>query len=250
MGASTRPWLVTVDTGSELKEFVIKLFSKKDEKQYQPTNKEFYSSVLAEEFDLSVPPYALIYLNEEFIDSLEFNDRERIEQIGKRYFFGCEYIHPALNYSNALTKKHLDSYDIENIFAFDVLIRNMDRKEKKPNIFFRGKEYFLIDHEQSLDIRDSFAEYIDDADKWPFIRGGRKGKHIFIKFLQKDKRKVDFNTFMTYMNVLNLTRLDNCVETLKEKGIETSDYKAIKPYLEEVRFNRAKFLNLLLELIQ
>ena len=129
--------------------------------------------------------------------------------MGRNYFFGSELVYPNLDYSDTLTNKHLARYDIESIFGFDVLIRNTDRREKKPNIFFQKDTYYLIDHEQTLYIDKGFIDYYNTSNRWSFI--------------YKD---------------------------IKGKGFDTSDYAAIRSYLEEIKLNQSKFIALLHELIQ
>jgi len=108
-GGSTKPWVVTVDTGNSIEEYIVKLFNFKDEQQYHPTNKEFYAYTLAREFDLSVPEFALIYFDEDFIETLDEKDKQKVFEIGRKYFFGCKLIFPSMDYSAALSKKHLES---------------------------------------------------------------------------------------------------------------------------------------------
>lgn len=250
LGGTTKPWVVTVEDNSGIKEYVVKLFSNKDEKDYQPTNKEFYSCILADECELSVPRYALIKFNKDFINSLEKEDQQRMKEIGRNYFFGSELIYPKLDYSDALTNKHLESYDIESIFAFDVLIRNTDRREQKPNIFFQKDTYYLIDHEQTLYIDKGFTDYYNTSNRWSFIYKDIKGEHLFYRRLRNNKKNVSFDTFEYYLSVLNLNNLHKVAVKLKEKGFDTNDYAAIRSYLEEVKLNQSKFITLLHELIQ
>jgi len=250
-GGTTKPWIVSVEIDSEIKEYVVKLFSKKDDKQYQPTNKEFYSCGLAEEFDLSVPPYALIHFDRDFIESLNDSDQERIEEIGRQYFYGCELISSNMDYSDALTDKHLKSHDIENIFAFDVLIRNVDRREHKPNIFFKGDMYYLIDHEQALDIKKNFTYYYHSSNRWSFIYQNKaKGRHLFYKRLHNNKSKISFETFAHYLNIINLNKLHEISVSLKKHGFDVTDYELIRYYLKDVKLNQSKFITLLHEIIQ
>jgi len=131
-----------------------------------------------------------------------------------------------------------------------VLIRNVDRREKKPNIFFKEDDYYLIDHEQALYIDRDFMDYIKEPNRWSFIYQDIKGKHLFYKLLKKNKKKVFFDTFMAYLPVFSLRGLDAVELKLKTNGFQTTDYQPIKSYLEDVRLNQSKFLNLLIELIQ
>jgi hypothetical protein len=250
IGGTTKPWVVTVDTSSGIKEYLVKLFSGKGDKQYQPTNKEFYASAIAEDLDLSVPSYALIYFDEEFLDTLTNEEKNRIQEIGRKYFFGCELITKNSNYSDALTNKHLETYDIENIFAFDVLIRNVDRREKKPNIFFQESTYYLIDHEQSLNVDRDFIHYFNESRRWEFIYKDIKGSHLFYKRLKKNKKYVSFDTFEFLLNGFSLNKIDQIEVLLKNKGFDTTDYFSIRSYLENIRINQPKFITLLHELIQ
>jgi hypothetical protein len=184
------------------------------------------------------------------METLEENDQYRIKEIGRTYFFGSELITRNPSYSKALTKRHLEIYDIENIFAFDVLIRNVDRREQKPNILFQENLYYLIDHEQSLKINKDFLDYYNESNRWQFVYKDIKGTHLFYERLREIKRKVTFETFEFAINNFSLNNLDEIEDILKNKGFDTTDYANIRSYFESVRLNQSKFITLLHELIQ
>lgn len=250
-GGTTKPWVVKVLENQNL--YVVKLFSTRNIQQYSPLNKELFGSLLAIEFDLLTPEPVLIKFSDEFIDSLNPDDMERINDLPNNLFFGCKFLNPNFPYSPAAIKGILDDHDLETIFAFDVLIRNIDRRINKPNMFLHENQCYLFDHEQTLLVDRSFSDYYQ-TDDWRFIKEDIKGRHIFYdqvkKHLLKKGSDKNFDTFAYYLNNLSLRNLDENAQLLKRKGIDVSDYDKIDYYLRDAKIHSLKVIELLRRLLQ
>lgn len=61
----TKPWVVLANTPEGLKSFVTKLYSSEQVDQFHCISKEIVCNLLAREFDLNVPPCALIEIPED-----------------------------------------------------------------------------------------------------------------------------------------------------------------------------------------
>lgn len=125
---STKPCLMAVknQNGQIVGNYVVKIFKPSNLEQGRNTNKEVYCNVLAREFDLAVPEAALIYVKKELIDQLNISPRYQNFNLIPGYYFGSLYIENTLDFSDAVRFK-IESWEIENIFAFDVLIRKENR---------------------------------------------------------------------------------------------------------------------------
>ncbi len=138
VGGTTLPCVLLVADreGRIVGDYVVKIPTMKQIEQYQPTNKEVYSSILAQHFDIPIPPPALVYVPEEVIRSLKIHEKYRKRDIKKGYFFGCLYFEDVLDYQSSFIQKE-DLWKIELIFAFDALIMNRDRvaREQKENTY-------------------------------------------------------------------------------------------------------------------
>ncbi|RMG23539.1 MAG: hypothetical protein D6730_14240, partial [Bacteroidetes bacterium] len=135
--------VVDEENGSIVGPYVVKVFSQTYIQQSQATNKEVYASILASQFELNVPKPALIDVGEEIIERMVASGSHQDKEIKAGIYFGCEYIENAINYSEVIPKPVVSVWVMEHIFAFDALIRNIDRREDKPNLFLKDGAVFL-----------------------------------------------------------------------------------------------------------
>jgi len=256
---STKPCLMTLaDTnGKPIGEFVVKVFKPRNLSQASNTSKEIYGNILANAFDLTTPKAVLARVNQDIIDILNRSDNYKGFHLVKGTYFASEYIENALDYSKKIHKR-LNQWEIENIFAFDVLIRNIDRHIKKPNLFFKDTEIYLIDHELCFAtylLDKSFPEMVKDKEKyWNFIEIRTEGfnkQHLFLEHLRELNKKntVEFHTFKEYLINFDIDVIDSYNQQLLDLGNDSDIYPIIKSYLTEVKNNSDLFIQLLKDLI-
>ena len=159
-----------------------------------------------------------------------------------------------LDYSNTIHESKVDNWNPEMIFAFDVLIRNTDRRRTKPNFFLNDNVPVLIDHELSLNITKTFKEYVDRKE-WRFIPSteevGARSGHVFYAHLRKKGRKapLDFGVFLEYLRVLDVNVISPYEHQLSELECYEENYVEIVNYLKEVKQNEGQFYSLLQDLL-
>lgn len=126
---TTKPLLVKADDG---KDYVVKLFSKKDASQRCYTAAETYANYLAQQFDLNVPPAVFIDIPPELIELYKDVDPTLYALLSTKDTghpcFGTEYFGTFPVFSTALARKYIEPYDLACIFGFDMLILNEDRR--------------------------------------------------------------------------------------------------------------------------
>ena len=215
---STKPCIMTVinDEGKLIGSYVVKVFNQNTIQQSQATNKEVYGNVLAQAFDLDVPNAALIRVDQNLITQLNSSPKYRNSQLIRGVYFGTKYIENPMDYADSVK---IPNWELETVFAFDVLIRNVDRRTKKPNLFFKDGNLFLIDHELSLNTsQETFLNLFEEREKyWVFIDNpNTKQKHVFLDKLRELNRQnpVTFDTFDEYLRTLNVDILDDCKTTI------------------------------------
>ena len=259
LSGSTKPCLMTLadDKGKLIGEYVVKIFKPQNISQSANTNKEVYGSILASEFELSTPKAVLAKVDQNIIDKLNQSVRYKGFNLIRGTYFASEYIDNALDYSNAVNLR-VENWEIENIFAFDVLIRNIDRHIKKPNLFFKDREICLIDHELSFAtnlLDKSFTDMVKDKRKyWNFVEIENeriKRKHLFLSHLRERNRKktVEFDTFREYLTTFDIDILDDYNQQLIDLGNDSDIYPIIKSYLIDVKSHSGLFIQLLKDLI-
>ena len=159
---STKPCLMTLadDKKKIIGDFVVKVFKPLNLEQAANTSKEIYGNALAREFDLTTPKAVLATVGQELIKQLNSSEKFKGFNLEKGAYFATEYLENVLDYSPS-HKLDIEDWQLENIFAFDMLIGNIDRRIVKPNLFCKEKTIYLIDHELSLSsniIKNSFTQ--------------------------------------------------------------------------------------------
>lgn len=139
---------------------------------------------------------------------------------------------------------------MERIFAFDVLIRNADRRVGKPNFLLFENTPVLIDHELSLRISKTFPDYFAGRE-WGFLSGN--SPHIFLGLLRAKSKNVhlDFTHLSEYFRTLNPPRLFSFAEQLLDFDYDDAENVVkIVDYLESVKNNPVLFFQLIREILQ
>lgn len=242
-GGRTRPWLVLVFIESQPIPYVVKLYSKKDIDQSCSVANDVYSSILATHFELNTPKPALIEFTDNFIKSLPLDIRAELEKKDGRIKFGCEFIDGAFAYEDTLQRGNLNKYDFENIYIFDNLLRNADRRIINPNILLKGTTAYLIDHESTLSVTENTITQFNES-KWVYNHTNHifynhlKNSHIndkksFFADFAKKLSKTDFNILDSYANQMFTFNHDN-----------ETNFLTIKDYLRTLQKNSDKFANL------
>jgi hypothetical protein len=167
---------------------------------------EFIASHLAEELGLPVPEAAIITISEDLTSSVpeQYPDVGRAlrESIGPN--FGTRMLPAGMH-----TWPKDESVPTEflpqalDIFAFDALIENPDRRRDRPNLLWDGKTITIIDHETAF----SFLYAIAPG---PGLGGSRR-----LAFLKEHP----FFEPLHQQDSLNLDRFRNALEALDTSSI-------------------------------
>lgn len=241
IGGRNRPWLLSVETETGIKLFVAKFFSQRDIDQQNALCKEVYASVLANELGLNTPATALITIDDQFRETLPREQQETLKNKHTSYAFGSEFIDGTFTFSPSQHITELADYDIESVFAFDVLILNTDRRKRKPNILLDDKQYYLIDHEHTLLLPMHGVQPKKQMATYRF------DNHIFYNALHRKAtygNQPEFATFIEHFRRLNCDVLDSYGFTLSNKGYETGDSLVIKQYLEKLKRDITYFIHI------
>ncbi len=198
-GGTTHPWVVSVNESD--KRYVAKLFTNRQMEQSHSAAKEAFGNFLAREFDLPVPDAALIRFGEQFRETLHQAEQEELAAKHPGLKFGCA-LHEGME---LLTPDYFenprgDDYEVGSIFAFDSLVRNIDRggPRKKPNLLFRDTDFLLIDHELILPFADSqgsdliLNEIGGETHNWSY----KYEHHLFYNMLKNKKTRKIYLTLL------------------------------------------------------
>jgi len=252
-GGSTKPWVVeAIDPSGRADFFVVKMFTPKQIQQQNAVSKEVFGNVLARAFDLPVPDFAFVRFDKPFLETLQspYSETERASAQGLR--FGSRFASGHAIWDDAVPSDHIDLQKMACIYAFDNLVRNLDRGgfRKKPNLLVRDGAFLLIDHEQIF----PFADDPDDYNDAPIL-GFQKGEwayphevHLFypqLKSLSKAQKVEVFTTFAEHLSRLDPYLLEDWAQILAENHQPVGNLELITDYLKAVKQAPEAFIKLL-----
>jgi hypothetical protein len=149
---------------------------------------EALASLLATDLGLPVPPPYRMTIEKEFAQTVPDPIlRGHLEKsVGLNFASGRWAAGHAIWPKDRFISKTLKPVAME-IFAFDGLIQNPDRRAVNPNCVFLGDEFMLYDHESA------FSHFLDIFPKPPWEPSGMKclSEHIFRNELRGEGLKLD-----------------------------------------------------------
>ena len=132
------------------------------------------------------------------------------------------------------------------IFAFDVLIQNPDRRWDNPNLLWSDDEIFLCDHEQAF-------SFLMGVIGWqpPWTGQGTEFLRQHVFFQQLAGLKHDWSRLTGALDALTDARLDEYIEAVpNEWRTDSKAAQQIADYLRKARQNRAALFGVISHLLQ
>lgn len=140
----TQPLEMRCETVHSSEDYIVKLWNGIESTSHSLA-REIYGSLLAEYFELSTPPIALVDIPPDFAESiLNPKHRERVKA-SPGLNFGSQYLPGSIIFKPTVTSSQVSL--AARVFCFDMLICNMDRRKDKANMF---NNFTLFDHEQAF----------------------------------------------------------------------------------------------------
>jgi hypothetical protein len=165
---------------------VVAKFSAGCERQVGGLVAEAIAAMLAADLDLPVPEPLLVEFDAEFVELIRLRDPALAERAGRSVpvAFGSTKLPPgfAVLPRGKSVPQTLRPLAVE-IFAFDALIQNPDRRPENPNCLLDGRSFAIFDHELAFVMRG----IIDWRPPWEpsgleMIKG--PNRHVFFSDLQ------------------------------------------------------------------
>lgn len=249
-GGSTRPLIIDAeDENGVIASYVLKIYNKRSINQNFAVAKEIMITELAKKFNLPVSDYGVINFDHHYLSP--FFDGNYIDSLDTGYKFCSKLIEGVVIFNPAIKNNFLEDYDLENVFAFDNLILNVDRGgyHNKPNLLIKDENFVLIDHELTLPFYSNLQQ--SAINYWNTFMTFDCSKHIFFKYLKKKKNKdFIFDEFQLYLNNFNLTIFDDLFENFNKFNIEYSSKKDCVDYFEWAKANNGRIIKLLRDKIR
>ncbi len=171
---------------------------------------ELVASLLARDLDLPAPEPYLVAVDEGFhagMSDTKLADRFRTSA-GMN--FGCRHLGPAyVSWPQLRSIPAALQQDAADIFAFDLMIQNPDRRQNKPNLLRKGDELAIFDHEMAFSFLYSLVpdEYPWDGRGMGFAKdhvfyGGLKGNAISWDRMRGALEAVDSRCLAMYTDAI------------------------------------------------
>lgn len=199
---------------------------------------ELLAAQLAKFLDIPVPEPAIIRVDPAITEVI--SDQELADKIRNS---------AGLNYGNQFITGGFETWPIGKalpmalkqlsveIFAFDALVQNPDRRNDKPNVLWRGDDLYIIDHEMSF----SFVyDILPLSNSWqvsglPFLR-----KHLFYQGLKG--REVSLDRFAGALETLSEEVLDEMISNVPEDW-RNDNISKMAAHLKEISSHTNEFID-------
>jgi len=204
-GGTTKPLEIwATDEYSNAGKYVVKNF-RYDAVDNYSTAKEIIACEIAMKFDIPVPDYAIINISDEDLKGY-YNEFE-MARLKNGYKFCSKFVEQCAMFNPLVSNDFLNQYEIENVFAFDVLMHNSDRGgyRNKPNLLINDNELMMIDHELTLPFINSIAS---EPNYEKSLQNYRYFNHILIDHVKSIATKNHiFEEFLEILHRINFEAL-------------------------------------------
>lgn len=165
---------------------------------------ELMASEIANALQIRIPEAAFIKIDKVFIESINKNEElnNLIQSIGLN--FGSKFMTGGYTTWPAAYAIPPNLLNLAvDIFAFDMLIQNVDRRAEKPNLLYKGDELYIIDHELAFAFMYDL-EPLKEPWKITSLLNTIE-KHIFYKKIKG--KKINLDNFLSLLKKLNPAKI-------------------------------------------
>lgn len=197
---------------------------------------EALAAMLAADLGLPLPEPFIVYLEPEFISVVSDAEVKAAMQRSSPFAFGSTFVHgyTAWPHSQKIPKS-MTSVAAE-IYVFDQIIANSDRRPERPNCLFSGDQPLIFDHELTF-MMDRILFW-----KQPWVEGGfdnsvARENHIFAgPYYEEPPQNLD--RFVAAWESLDTNRFVQYVEALPQAWLYDQNHLSqLKSYLDAVKQN-------------
>lgn len=237
----TRPMLIRgVCTQTGIKdEYVVKLKGS-PEMFADACMNELIGSFIAAELNLNIPSPATVEISPELLEIMTGHGNYNFASQSLGLNFGTIYKE---GYLEIIAGQKL-SADLKeklyDIFAFDILVGNPDRRIDKPNFLSNGKDFLIYDHELAF----SFTQILSFArnpQPWLIPLAEMDWISRNYCFTQLKGKPFDFSSFVTRLEGLN-ENFWTIADKLIPSEWKTSNYLVIKDHINSIVANSQVFI--------
>lgn len=239
-------------SNSESVEVVTKFTEGCEEKSFTLVV-EAFANFLACDLNLPIPESKLVQITDDFVGAINTDPPLKyMITNSKPYAFGVRRLPSSFttltNPLFKLTQEQLQS--ALEIFIFDMLIKNPDRKIDNPNCLTNGTSFAIFDHDLSL--RPKIFSW--DLEPWEngYMQSPEIRKHIFFTSLKGVSENLDISSFILAWKNLTDERLAEYRDAIPEEWINTYESKVdeVLVFIKSLRNNIDQALFLIREVLK
>jgi hypothetical protein len=190
---------------------------------------EVVASLLALDLDLPVQTPYRIAIEKAFADTVPDAALRAVIQKSEGLNFGCAKWAPGYTiWPRDKTPSREMKQGLIEVFAFDGLIQNPDRRQTNPNCAFLGNNHIIFDHESA------FSLFMSILPVEPWEAGGLAflKDHIFFQALRGGNLSLD--RFQGALEAIDEARMDAYIQSVPaEWNGQTTTGEKIKTYLTD-----------------
>lgn len=199
---------------------------------------ELLAAELADHFEIDHPRYALVNVGLELAELLGTvleTDKAGLFKSSVGMNFGSRKIN---NLATIPQNRSLSAAQLEaaaNIFAFDVLIQNPDRRKDNPNVGTVGEMFQIYDHETAFSFRQ---DVLPVRESWRASRQPFCTNHVFFAVLQH--KQISLNRFTDRLKALSPTFVEDLASDIPQEW-HSGALESIADYLRIVQNSASEF---------
>jgi len=199
--------------------------------------RELIGSRLASHFELVVPEPALVTLEKSMVDLILVADPSKGDVIERSIGlnFGSSELIGYIEWPIDFRIPETIWQTAVDIFAFDALIQNPDRRFKNPNLLVKGDSLVIFDHETAF----SFLKTIfPSASPWVLSTEQYLTDHAFYRQLKS--KEVDLMDFTARLKDLDDTAIDRILDEAPAEW-NREEAQKISKHLRTIRDHAEEF---------
>lgn len=201
---------------------------------------ELLASELADHFEILHPGYSIVHISamlSQLLATRLVADKAAVFVNSVGMNFGSKKLDNLITIpqNRTLSTTQLDA--AADIFAFDVLIQNPDRRRENPNVGTVGETFRIYDHETAFSFRHDIFPV---PDSWRASRQLYCNNHVFFATLQR--KPLSLKRFQERLIALSPTFVEDLTVHIPQEW-HSSDLQLIGDYLRTVQSNASEFIS-------
>lgn len=204
--------------------------------------REHFAATLGKLLKIPIPPTAIVSIDAQFAaldPALTFLATDPGPHFASEHLTGGYN-----NFSGAYAPPETLLPQVIDIFAWDMLIQNADRRKGNSNLLFDGQRFAVIDHELAL----SFELLIGALPPPWELKNSRLAKdHIFFAFLHSKIEERSFDPFLARFATVSDSILEEIIQQAPAEWHNARFVSKALEHLRQVRDNLDRFKRGLVE---